>query len=263
MNVRIPCSDELAGDAAGSFHIAQILCHEFCLLNDLTEKASQEVVLAYGIESVKGRVLAELARTLLPRAIRFARGSRFRREGRAPYLHLLRWLSEADDGTVSIDDALALHPNNRGSVGQVVQKGYLALLLEDDADLQETFHYDPFTRVLGVEDPKLVYFLRNLLWSKFVKQVGYISVEFRSRWDFALSFAGEDRAIVERLKATLQEHEIEVFYDKDEQYRILAEDVEQYLAPIYRSQARFVIPFISPSYPKKVWTKFEVTTVQR
>ena len=30
-----------------------------------------------------------------------------------------------------------------------------------------------------------------------------------------------------------------------------------YLAPIYSSEARFVIPLLSKSYPKKIWTKFE------
>ena len=55
----------------------------------------------------------------------------------------------------------------------------------------------------SVEDPKFMYFLRNLLWSKFVRNVGFISVEFRSKYDFALSFAGEVRPIAEKLAAAL------------------------------------------------------------
>lgn len=38
---------------------------------------------------------------------------------------------------------------------------------------------------------------------------------------------------------------------------ILAADVEQYLGPIYNSEARFVIALLSKDYPKKIWTKFE------
>jgi hypothetical protein len=102
-----------------------------------------------------------------------------------------------------------------------------------------------------------MYFMRNLLWSKFVRQVGFITVEFRSRFDFALSFAGEDRHIAEKFRDALQEHEIEVFYDMDEQHRILGQDIELYLAPIYRSEARFVVPLLSKNFPKKIWTKFE------
>jgi len=55
----------------------------------------------------------------------------------------------------------------------------------------------------------------------------------------------------------LQEAESEVFYDKNEQHRLLAVDIEEYLRPIYQSEARFVIALLSQSYPKKIWTKIE------
>ena len=51
--------------------------------------------------------------------------------------------------------------------------------------------------------------------------------------------------------------EMSVFYDKNEQHRILANDVEEYLAPIYRSESRFVVVLASKEYPRKIWTKFE------
>ena len=55
----------------------------------------------------------------------------------------------------------------------------------------------------------------------------------------------------------LQEHELEVFYDRNEQNRILAEDVEEYLSPIYYSDAQLVICILGPDYPKRIWTKIE------
>jgi len=51
--------------------------------------------------------------------------------------------------------------------------------------------------------------------------------------------------------------EFEVFYDHNEQHRILAEDVEDYLRPIYQSDAEFVVALLGPEYPKRIWTKFE------
>jgi hypothetical protein len=53
------------------------------------------------------------------------------------------------------------------------------------------------------------------------------------------------------------EREISVFYDANEQHRILARNVEEYLAPIYRSEAKYVIPFLTSEYPKRIWTKIE------
>lgn len=257
LNVSISCAEAIAEDAGGSFHIAQILSHEICIIANISEMSVECVSISNSVETIKDHVLSELGRTFMRRAIKFARGRRFRREGRAPYLHLLRWLAEANEWTLSVEQAMAHHPSNRGSVSQIVEKGYLQTFLAEDSELQEVFHYDTYTKVLAVEDPKFMYFLRNLLWSKFVKEVGYLTIEFRSRYDFALSFAGEDRIVAEKLKAALQEEEIEVFYDKDEQHRILAVDVEDYLAPIYRTEARFVLPLLNSSYPKKIWTKFE------
>jgi hypothetical protein len=118
-------------------------------------------------------------------------------------------------------------------------------------------HFEPTTQLLTAEDPKLLYFIRHLIWSKFAKQVGYFSIDFNSTYDFALSFAGENRALAEAIAQRLENREISVFYDKNEQHRILANDVEEYLAPIYRSESRFVVAFLSREYPKKIWTKFE------
>lgn len=257
LDIKIDRLEDLAKDSAGSFHIAQILCHEICLDAGITERQVQVTRVETSIEKIKDRVLNEISRTFRARTITFARGRRFRREGRAPYLHLLKFLITSDDWTCNVDDVIANNSRVRGSLGQVIDKGYLEGFLRETENLRDMFHYDAYTRVFAVEDPKLMYFLRNLLWSKFVKEVGFISDEFRSKYDFALSFAGEQRSVAEAIASSLQEHELEVFYDKDQQHMILAADVEQYLAPIYRSEARFVVALLSREYPKKIWTKFE------
>ncbi|MBR0778750.1 TIR domain-containing protein [Bradyrhizobium diazoefficiens] len=257
LQITISCAEELAEDAAGSFHIAQILCHELCLNAGITERPDKTTRIEIGLAVIKERVLAELARTFRDRCIEFARGRRFRREGRAPYLHLLLYLIKSDEWTVSIDQILASNAKIRGSLSQVVDKGHLTDFLNERTELRDLFHFDGYTRVLAVEDPKVMYFLRNLFWSKFVRDVGFLSVEYRSKYDFALSFAGEVRPIAEAIARILKENELEVFYDKDEQHRILAKDVESYLGPIYQSEARFVVALLSKEFPKKIWTKFE------
>jgi hypothetical protein len=57
--------------------------------------------------------------------------------------------------------------------------------------------------------------------------------------------------------AALADAEVEVFYDKNEQHRILAQDVEEYLRPIYQSEAQFVVVLLGKQYPKRIWTKIE------
>src|SRR5207237_7974017 len=103
----------------------------------------------------------------------------------------------------------------------------------------------------SVEDPQFVYYIRNLLCSKFCRQVGFPSLDFPSQYDFALSFAGPERPIAAALFDELTTtYELSVFYDQNEQHRILAENIEDYLGPIYRTEAKFVVALLGPEYPK-------------
>src|SRR5579864_3193240 len=77
------------------------------------------------------------------------------------------------------------------------------------------------------------------------------------RYDCALSFAGADRPYAKRLFELLTESELKVFYDENEQSRVLAENIEDYLGPIYASEAAFVVPFLGSDYPKRIWAAFK------
>lgn len=257
LNVSLNTRDDIVKDARGSFHIAQMLCRETCLVAELTERSAEHRDLAISLELVREKVLEELGRVFFEPARQFSSGPRLRKEGRAPYLHMLNWLATSNDWSLQLDQALALHTGHKGSVGQVIEKGYLTDLIANTPDLSDVIHYDRSTRVLSVEDPKFLYFLRHLIWNKFARQVGFLSTDFAARYDFALSFAGADREIAESLYQKLAEAEVEVFYDKNEQHRILAQNIEDYLGPIYRSEAQYVIALLSADYPKRIWTKFE------
>jgi hypothetical protein len=145
----------------------------------------------------------------------------------------------------------------RGSVGQVVEKGFLKSLVEEDNDIRQVLHFDDKSELLTVEDPQFLFFIRNIPWRQFAREVGFIAVDFERRYDFALSFAGVDRDVAESLFNSLNEMEVEVFYDKNEQHRIIALDVEEYLRPIYQTEAQFVVVLLGREYPKRIWTKIE------
>lgn len=257
LNVEISTRDDIVQAAAGSFYLAQYLSHQTCLQGGLLEYSDERLRIDVSFEVVRQRVMDDLNNRFSASAREFARGTKLRREGRAPYLHILKWLAEANEWSIQLDREMAMHPSLKGSVGQVVEKGYLGELLGSNDRLKQLFHFDPESRVLAVEDPQFVFFIRNLLWNKFAEQVGFVNLTFESRYDFALSFAGADREIAARLFELLQEAEFEVFYDKNEAHRILAEDVEDYLGPIYRTEARFVVCLLGPEYPTRIWTKFE------
>jgi hypothetical protein len=258
LNISLPIEPEIVSAAKGSFNIAQMLCHDACLAAGVTESQADRRILDVSFELVRERVLDRLADAYYKRAEVFAKGKKLRREGRAPYLQILRWLALSDEWTVDLDREMSKHPTLRGSVGQVVDKGHLANLLDEQSDaLGDLLHYDAESHVLAVEDPKFFFFIRNLPWNRFAERLGYFDVSFSSRYDFALSFAGSDRDVAELLFEDLSAREYGVFYDRNEQDRILAENVEEYLAPIYKSEATYVIVILGKEYPKRVWTRFE------
>ncbi len=259
LNIALNIKDEILRAAQGSFYIAQMLAYQTCIRSNVlqTSASASPTSTSESFESVKVHVMNSLARSFHDTSIAFARGTKLRREGRAPYLHLLYWLSQSDNWSIKVDREADRHPAQRGSVSQVVSKGFLAELITTSTDIQRVLHYDETSNTLIAQDPQFVFYIRNLSWPRFAQEVGFVSMEFPSRYDFALSFAGSDRDIAEALFENLQDRELEVFYDRNEQHRILAADVEEYLAPIYASDAQLVICILGPDYPKRIWTKFE------
>lgn len=257
LNVKINIKDDIIAESHGSFHIAQLLAQEACIFCDIINNNSGKTTTHTSIETIKAKVLEDLSRIFTVKTRDFAIGSKLRKEGRAPYLHLLHWLSKSPNWSVEIDDVLNQYPEMKFSINQIVEKGYLKKLLEDKSTLQDVIHFDDYSKILTIEDPKFFFYLKNILWNKFAKQIGYSDKEFTRPYDFALSFAGENRDFAEEIFNQLTEREISVFYDKNEQHRILGENVEEYLTPIYNSEAEYVIAIMSNDYPKKIWTKFE------
>lgn len=257
LNVRINVMEEIVSAAQGSFYLAQMFYRELCVSAKVLEKVHAGIDLSISFEMVRAEVWDRAGTAFRSRCERFCRGPKLRKEGRAPYLHILRWLAEGSQWTLSLRDAIRMHPGMRGSVGQVVDKGYLKDFIRNDEDISEVVHYSSSAEQLTVEDPQFMFYIRNVPWKSFAAELGFMAVEFNNRYDFALSFAGEDRSIVEKLFSRLNDAQVEVFYDKNEQHRMLAVDIEEYLRPIYQSEASFVIVFLGPSYPKKIWTKFE------
>jgi hypothetical protein len=80
-------------------------------------------------------------------------------------------------------------------------------------------------------------------------------------FDVALSFAGEDRALVEKVIEELRSSNIRMFYDQDQSIESWGEDLVEYLTNAYQNRARYAIIFISQPYLEKMWTNLERRSV--
>jgi len=78
----------------------------------------------------------------------------------------------------------------------------------------------------------------------------------------ALSFAGEDRAYVERVAACLRDMGLRVFYDKYETVSLWGKDLYTHLREVYFERSAFTVMFISRHYRDKLWTSHERESAQ-
>jgi hypothetical protein len=97
LNIDILAKDHLVERSIGSFQITQILCHTMCLKSGVSETVKDKKNIDTSVEVVIDDVMQDLRRIFFTPTVSFARGSKLRREGRAPYLHILRWLAEEPD----------------------------------------------------------------------------------------------------------------------------------------------------------------------
>src|SRR5271165_4602907 len=106
LNVKLPDTQGIARHAQGSFQIAQLLCHKLCVLDHVTETAPDQMQITTSLNVAIEDVMSDLARQFKEAAVMFARGSKLRREGRAPYLHILRWLAETEEWSLDLSEAV-------------------------------------------------------------------------------------------------------------------------------------------------------------
>ena len=82
------------------------------------------------------------------------------------------------------------------------------------------------------------------------------------QYEIALSFAGEDRSLVEKVATSLRRRRVKVFYDKFEQAKLWGKDLYQYFFEVYSSQSKYCVIFISCHYVSKPWTRHELKAAQ-
>jgi hypothetical protein len=81
-------------------------------------------------------------------------------------------------------------------------------------------------------------------------------------FDAALSYAGEDRSLVEKVAKILRDANIRLFFDEYFTTEMWGEDLYVYLDAVYQTRSKFVAIFISHAYAAKPWTNHERQSAQ-
>ena len=78
-----------------------------------------------------------------------------------------------------------------------------------------------------------------------------------TKYDVALSFAGEDRQHAKALADLLKAGGYWFFFDENELAQLWGKNLYDYLSSAYKDRARYCVMFLSKYYEKKLWTTHE------
>jgi hypothetical protein len=81
-------------------------------------------------------------------------------------------------------------------------------------------------------------------------------------FDFAVSFAGENRTIVEQFASILKAEGFSVYYDAWNESDMWGRDLYQHLDDVYSEKAQYCVIFLSAEYAVKAWTNHELKSAQ-
>ncbi len=132
---------------------------------------------------------------------------------------------------------------------------YLPSVIEERG-LDDAIYVNRDSESISIEDPSFGLYLSLTDLDEIGQSIKLRRTGFP--WDVAVSFAGEDRDIVERVKDILNESGYTVFYDFDVQHQLWGTDLRVKLADVYANDAQYMVIFLSKHYPEKDWTNFEL-----
>lgn len=79
-------------------------------------------------------------------------------------------------------------------------------------------------------------------------------------FDFAISYADEERGIANDIYRFLINKGATVFFSNNEKSFLLGKKLKSKFSSVFSTETKFVVVIVSKSYRKKNWTKFELNT---
>ena len=149
----------------------------------------------------------------------------------------------------SVEDA-------RGSINNIKERR-LQVLLDTKPVCSQHFFYNPNTKYFAIEDPALFYFLKNLDWQTLRTDCGFRKDIINKEYDFAISFAGENRDLARSIAEQLETLDTTVFFDEYFEANFLGKTWSKEFRRIFAETSRLVICLLDCYHLEKIWPTFE------
>ncbi len=119
------------------------------------------------------------------------------------------------------------------------------------------FYYNAETKNFAIEDPALFFFLKHLDWPKLRHDCGFRAPGRDVEYDFAVSFAGENRQLAREIFEQLSQLDARVFYDEYFEANFLGGAWSAQFERIFGHDSRLVVCLLDKHYREKIWPTFE------
>ncbi|TAG50202.1 MAG: TIR domain-containing protein [Betaproteobacteria bacterium] len=242
-------------ETKGDYWLTQLVCQSVCLISDVTETQDTVVALTVEMATVRQRVIQRLESSYQETIKDFCRGKRFRSTN-DPYLKLLRCVGEQEGSIVDLTELANSNEEVRGSINNI-KETRLNLLIESKPNCERHFYYNAETKLFAIEDPALFYYLKHLNWEDIRKACGFRTGQKDYEFDFAISFAGENRELARSIATQLEELDCSVFFDEFFETNYLGKAWHKSFMQIFGAQSRFVVCLLDTHYVEKIWPTFE------
>lgn len=255
LNIKLTNPENIFAEAKGDYWLTQLICQAICLMNDVTETSRHPQEVGFSVTALRQRVTQKLEHSYQEAVKEFCRGRRFRSTN-DPYLKLLKSVGEQDSSIVDLTDLANANAEVRGSINNIKEKR-LATLIESKPICERYYYYNQETKVFAIEDPALFYYLKHLNWDEIRKVCGFKPIVKDYEFDFAISFAGENRELARAIAAQLDTMDCAVFFDEYFEANYLGQAWRKKFAEIFGSDSRFVVCLLDKHHVDKIWPTFE------
>jgi len=255
LRVNIPDIDTVFTESRGDYWLTQQLCQTICVMNEVLETLDDERTLKYEIATLRRRVVERLSAAFYPAVKEFCRGVRFR-PNNDPYLKLLQKIGQQESSIVDLNELANSNEDVRGSINNI-KESRLAILLRDKPASARHFYYNVETKNFAIEDPALFYFLKHLDWPKLRHDCGFRVAGRDVEYDFAISFAGENRGLAREIAQQLSLLDAHVFFDENFEVNFLGGAWSAQFERIFGRDSRLVVCLLDKHYREKIWPTFE------
>ncbi|MBA7658053.1 hypothetical protein ES703_66001 [subsurface metagenome] len=168
--------------------------------------------------------------------------------------HYLRGKEEGIIETFLIEDEIKPNQEYGKTQFEILIEENLHQIEENISEFVINLYFSPF----NTELTDFRHYASRVEIAQDDEILGKIEIfELIYEFDLALSFAGENREIVEQVAKILDNRRIKVFYDEFYKAKLLGTDLAVKFKEIYGEKSKYVVVFVSEHYEKKLWSNYE------